>query len=588
MTGYVMIAVDVDGEEFAQRESAARPTPAEAAAFGELHEANFVVANRGEVWTVFGREPGGNWAIVTADVGLEAAKDLLLWFELLHHFHGQQDHPLAAAPRLGPDAWHVDETRAIALVAARIRARGMDYPTEALEATRFDAGWRVYAPAEVDESSPAAFLASLPVGRSAFLVSDLGRIKEVTSSRPPGETNAMFVAEEAFVRGGTAEEEFMTELAEAFKRSAPDDGSVYSDFRIGTPPARELARQAAGLTDAIAQQTALLGPAGWDGFTAIFSCTVSAELAEVRFRYGDRPLELPVPEELSVLARRQRQLASRMPDGPWLRMMLTLSRQGASAQVTSEYDYGKKRLPDRYLLTPDDYRNDLAAYPRPAVPGWLAAYIAEQDTAGAPKPPLPPLPPPPSGPDMVLDTKVAIHRLHADAHQIVNGRKSIALEDVEWVSYTATHIETKSHFGLVKTRDHKWRFSVGPFPYSHVTMVDVELTTYGPDRTPPEAWQFLVELSRRYIEPRLVAEFAARIRAGESVNIGNVPIHPDGVGPREHLLTWSSLQRIQAAGGQLYIYREGQEQPQFSTPLKNPNALLIPDVIAAITDPKRR
>jgi hypothetical protein len=580
MTGYVMIAIDVDGEEFAQRVSPARPTSAEAAAFGELHEANFVVANRGEAWTVFGRESGGNWAIVTADVGLEAAKDLLLWFELLHHFHGQQDHPLTAAPRLGPDAWHVDEARAIALVVARIRARAMGYPTEALEAARFDAGWRVYAPAEVDESSPTAFLASLPVDRSAFLVSDLGRIKEVTSSRPPGQTNAMFVAEEAFARGGTAEEEFMTELAEAFKQSASDDASVYSDFRIGTSPARELARQAAGLTDAIAQQTALLGPAGWDGFTAIFSCTVSAELAEVRFRYGDRSREVPVPEQISVLARRQRHLASRMPDGPWLRMTLTLSRQGASAQVTSEYDYGDKRLPDRYLLTPEDYRNDLAAYPRPAVPAWLAVYVAEQDTAAAP--------PPPSEPEMVLDTKVALHRLHADAHQIVNGRRSIALEDVEWVSYTATHITTKSHFGLVKTQDHKWHFSVGPFPYSHITMLDVELTTHGADTTPPEAWQFLVKLSRRQIEPRLVAEFAARIRGGESVNVGNLPMHPDGVGPREQLLTWSSLQRIQAAGGRLCIYPEGQERPQFSIPLKNPNALLIPDVIAAITDPRRR
>jgi hypothetical protein len=58
----------------------------------------------------------------------------------------------------------MEATQAITLVSDWIRARGLDYPTVGLEADRFEAGWSVYAPVEVDESDPMAFL-EIPVGR---------------------------------------------------------------------------------------------------------------------------------------------------------------------------------------------------------------------------------------------------------------------------------------------------------------------------------------------------------------------------------------------------------------------------------------
>src|SRR4051812_5764205 len=119
----------------------------------------------------------------------------------------------------------MDAAQAISLVANWIRSRGLDYPTEGLEADRFEAGWggggaereearaislggtwirsgawdsptegregdlfegggAVYEPVDVDESDPMAFL-DMPVGQSVFLVGDSGRIKEVSSSVPP-------------------------------------------------------------------------------------------------------------------------------------------------------------------------------------------------------------------------------------------------------------------------------------------------------------------------------------------------------------------------------------------------------------------
>ncbi|MEU6564486.1 hypothetical protein [Nocardia nova] len=84
---------------------------------------------------------------------------------------------------------------AVARVAEMIETRGIDYPTDSLTAERFETGWSVFAPVEVDDSDPMAFL-DIPVGRSIFLVGDSGRIVEVSSSIPPQQARALFNEEE--------------------------------------------------------------------------------------------------------------------------------------------------------------------------------------------------------------------------------------------------------------------------------------------------------------------------------------------------------------------------------------------------------
>jgi hypothetical protein len=74
---------------------------------------------------------------------------------------------------------------------------------EGLAADRFEAGWSVYAPADIDDGDPMAFL-DMPVGRSVFLVGDSGRIEEVSASVPPEEARLRFAASEGRLPASTA------------------------------------------------------------------------------------------------------------------------------------------------------------------------------------------------------------------------------------------------------------------------------------------------------------------------------------------------------------------------------------------------
>src|SRR3979409_290902 len=112
----------------------------------------------------------------------------------------------------------MESTQAISLVSDWIRSRGLDYPTDGLEADRFEAGWSVYAPVDVDESDPMAFL-EMPVGRSVFPIGDSGRIEEVSWSVPPQQAVDDFMAHERVngdTSGGSAEAEFMVEFERQF------------------------------------------------------------------------------------------------------------------------------------------------------------------------------------------------------------------------------------------------------------------------------------------------------------------------------------------------------------------------------------
>lgn len=278
----------------------------------------------------------------------------------------------------------MDKANAISLVVQWIRSHHLDYPTTGLDADPFEVGWSVYAPVEVDESDPMAFL-DMPVGRSVFLVSHSGRIKEVSSSMPPQQAEAQFIAEERGAQqapGGSGEAEFMAEFQRAFQQAAAQGSPVHSSFNVvSTPPDEATAAEASRLIDPIVQQLAQLGPPAWHRFHAEFAFTASAEVAQLRFWSDGHSGLVPVPETIAELVRRQRHVAARMPAGPWWRLLLTVSNRG---ETTVEYDYGDEPFPDDQLLRPEHYRNDLATYPRPRVPVWLAGYVAGHTAQGRP------------------------------------------------------------------------------------------------------------------------------------------------------------------------------------------------------------
>lgn len=268
----------------------------------------------------------------------------------------------------------MDAAQAISSVVGMIRARGLDYPTEGLTADRFEAGWSVYAPVEVDESDPMAFL-DMPVGRSVFLVGDSGHIEEVSSSVPPQEAEARFTARER-ARAGSDEARFMAEFERSFMAAASEGPPAIASFTVvDTPPGEAVAAEASRLIDPIVQQVAQLGPHGWEWFSAEFAFTVSAEVSRVRFWSGSRSAYVHLPESVAALVRHQRHVAAGMPAGPWWRLQLTVTNRG---ETTVGYDYGDHPLPHDQLLAPEHYRDDLARYPRPDLPVWLAMYTGSR------------------------------------------------------------------------------------------------------------------------------------------------------------------------------------------------------------------
>ncbi|WP_228396217.1 hypothetical protein [Streptomyces sp. RB17] len=644
-----MTAIDVNGQAFGDRVSSTVPTLAEAAELGDLHEADYVVAGRdgGDAVTLYGRDAGGSWSVITADVHAETAEEVCLWFDLTQHYRGRSSVGTAPGGQAGhpldhvstPEGGQLAAARAISLVVERIRARRLDYPTQGLAADRFEAGWSVYAPVDIDESDPMAFL-DMPVGRSVFLVSDIGRVKEVSSSIPPQQAEEMFRAEEAYVRRRPAEEGFMAGLRDEVMRldSASEGPAGISSFTIDAPTEEVLAARASRLLDPIAQQLAVLGPPGWDRFVAAFSFTVSGEVAQLRFWCGNTSTDVLVPEQIAVLVRRQRHLAAQMPAGPWWRLLLAVSHSaGTDARITTEYDYGDQPFPDDHLLAPEHYRDDLAAYPRAHTPAWLfehAAAAAGFDpahrtalretgaTSGRPdsrqdqpaRPPRRPEPAPrpaaaapgprnaspastppqdpmravgPAQPDPVpvLDTTVGWTHLHADPRVITYGRKSIALDDVEWVGYSATRIAEK-RFMFPTLYDNKWDFRVGRYPYNGGPRVDVRFSKGGRRADQPEEWIFLVNLARHYLEPRLLAELVARVRRGETVTVGgSLEVSQGGIACAKPQLSlpWESISAPQLYNGMVCVSQVGVEKPVLTVPLSHPNAALIPDLLAALT-----
>ena len=183
-------------------------------------------------------------------------------------------------------------TQAISLAVGWITSRGLDYPTEGLEAERFDGGWCVYAPVEVDDSDPMAFL-DAPVGRSVFLVGDSGRIKEVSSSVPPRYAESQFAAEERAIqetRDGPDEAEFRS------KFEPPKAGSE----RRMDPRRIELSRRHSyemGLlfSQFVDVHGAMAPDATWVAYSAdivarhqVERSALAAEIAAERSRSGDR------------------------------------------------------------------------------------------------------------------------------------------------------------------------------------------------------------------------------------------------------------------------------------------------------------
>ncbi|WP_432132876.1 hypothetical protein [Streptomyces tendae] len=591
MSRHVLAAMGVDGREIAREGRSAAPSLAVVAAYGDLHACDYVTVSQGESVGLYARDPGGMWDAVSPGTDVVTADEMRLWFELTHHYPGPEGadpgHPLGRAPQPGAVGC-IDERRAIALVQDHIATGGLDYPTQGLVADRFAAGWRVCAPADVDDSDPMAFL-DMPVGRSVFMVGDTGRIKEVTSAIPPEQADALFTAEEAFVRRPPVGEAFMNDLKAEFERldaRSGQPGAIAEFTVVGTPSEDVTAARVTALTDEISRQLVLCGPQRWERLVAAFSCTVSAETADLCFWQHERSVEARVPEQIALLVRRQRHLAAAMPAGPWLRLMVAVTKgPGGQAQISTQYDYGDERLPDGQLLAPTHYRNDLAAYPRADVPPWLRAYAGAngRGTASprtAPERSAPRRREAPERPFVDSPVGWTTHVV-ADRQRITYGHESLAWEEIEWVRYPVSRTKHQG-FLIPSTYTNTYTFGVGRYGNSPKSLRNLTWSKGGKRAEAPEAWLALVEFAQRVLEPRLLAQRLDLIRRGGSFTIGEMRVHRGGLTLRGVMeADWGSLTGVEVADGLVWIHERGRQQP-VRVSLGSANAVLLPGIVAAM------
>ncbi|MGY1944858.1 hypothetical protein [Nocardia asiatica] len=179
---------------------------------------------------------------------------------------------------------------------------------------------------------------------------------EATASDPVGEP-----AQDA----GSGEEE-------------PDVGFTLSE----AAPVQDVAERAKALMHQVARELGAAAPPGWQRVDAVFALTVAAEVALAAYSDDqERVVRVNPDPGIVALVREHRQLAAGFGDGPWWRLLLTLTSAG---RIEVDYDYGDEPFPDDQLFPPEVYLADLAAFPRDSLPVWLGAYVGHGDRQARP------------------------------------------------------------------------------------------------------------------------------------------------------------------------------------------------------------
>lgn len=69
----------------------------------------------------------------------------------------------------------------------------------------------------------------------------------------------------------------------------------------------------------------------------------------------------------------------------------------------------------------------------------------------------------------------------------------------------------------------------------------------------------------------------------ETVDVGaGLKVHQGGIKGGKVSLSWQAVSGTQLSGGKVWIYQAGVEKPVLFVPQQNPNAVLIPELFAAL------
>ncbi|MFI0349417.1 DUF2510 domain-containing protein [Actinomadura sp. 9N407] len=183
----------------------------------------------------------------------------------------------------------------------------------------------------------------------------------------------------------------------------------------------------------------------------------------------------------------------------------------------------------------------------------------------------------------VFHAKVHGRDTYGDPRMVSFDGESIELAQCEWVRYHVRESRMRGPFGIGSSGySADWYFEVGRYPVMKAPLVAMVFNT-GSAKKEHEAWTFMVDLSRRYLEPRLLSELVARVRNGETVNVGDgVDVDQHGFRGGKVSLAWHEVGATKSAGGRVWIFKPGVEKAVLFVPLQNSNAVLIPRLFSAL------
>ncbi|GLW62091.1 hypothetical protein Arub01_03350 [Actinomadura rubrobrunea] len=220
-------------------------------------------------------------------------------------------------------------------------------------------------------------------------------------------------------------------------------------------------------------------------------------------------------------------------------------------------------------------------------------HVNPQPPGGPPEDPPHQAPPPgqdsggaaPAARSQPLDVVVDGVALHADDDVVSYGASVLAWSLVEWVAYWAVtvpgdpHVAVSAH-GPVAT----FVFQAGRYPFHGGPRVQVVLDSARlPGGEAEAVWTRLTELCRERAERRLVAELAGRVRAGHPVDVAEgLTVHPGGVHGLRVSLPWSAIGGAVVDDTRVWIEPSDGGAPLLYVPRQNPNAVLIPELLAAV------
>lgn len=184
----------------------------------------------------------------------------------------------------------------------------------------------------------------------------------------------------------------------------------------------------------------------------------------------------------------------------------------------------------------------------------------------------------------VLDTKVGWSSLRADERQISYGRRSMPLDEIEWVGYWVEQV-TEKRFMFPTTYTTYWHFEVGKYPHKAAPAIIVTDSRMGRHDERPDWWTSLVKLSAQVVEPRLLADLVSRVRQGETVTIGgSIKVNQEGISCKRPKLSlgWDLIREPVPHAGMIYIFATDSDQPVLTVPFGHPNVVLIPSLFGAV------